>query len=61
MFLSACREVSKEFPNVRYDEEILDRVCLQVLPSVPRMLEDFTNMRGLRSPRTLHHTLTGSW
>jgi isocitrate dehydrogenase (NAD+) len=30
MFLSACREVSKEFPDVAYDEDLLDRVCLQV-------------------------------
>ncbi|KAJ7179086.1 mitochondrial NAD-dependent isocitrate dehydrogenase subunit 2 precursor [Mycena filopes] len=31
MFLSACREVSKEFPGVSYDEDLLDRVCLQVV------------------------------
>ncbi|KAF7301718.1 Isocitrate dehydrogenase [NAD] subunit, mitochondrial [Mycena indigotica] len=31
MFLSACREVSKEFPNVAYDEDLLDRVCLQIV------------------------------
>ena len=30
MFLSACREVAREFPDVTYDEELLDRVCLQV-------------------------------
>jgi isocitrate dehydrogenase (NAD+) len=30
MFLSACREVAKEFPDVTYDEDLLDRVCLQV-------------------------------
>lgn len=30
MFLSACREVSKEFPDVAYDEDLLDRVCLRV-------------------------------
>lgn len=30
MFLSACREVSKEFPDVVYDEDLLDRVCLRV-------------------------------
>ena len=30
MFLSACREVSKEFPDVKYDEDLLDRVCLRV-------------------------------
>ncbi|KAG6837430.1 hypothetical protein H0H93_009524 [Arthromyces matolae] len=29
MFLSACREVSKDFPEVKYDEDLLDRVCLQ--------------------------------
>ncbi|KAI6164910.1 hypothetical protein EDD17DRAFT_1558681 [Pisolithus thermaeus] len=31
MFLSACRQVSKEFPDVAYDEDLLDRVCLQVV------------------------------
>jgi isocitrate dehydrogenase (NAD+) len=31
MFLTACREVSKEYPNIAYDEDLLDRVCLQVL------------------------------
>jgi len=30
MFLSACREVSKDFPDINYDEDLLDRVCLQV-------------------------------
>ncbi|EIW82127.1 hypothetical protein CONPUDRAFT_164768 [Coniophora puteana RWD-64-598 SS2] len=31
MFLSACRQVSKEFPDITYDEDLLDRVCLQVV------------------------------
>lgn len=30
MFLSACRQVAKEFPDIKYDEDLLDRVCLQV-------------------------------
>lgn len=30
MFLSACRQVSNEFPDIAYDEDLLDRVCLQV-------------------------------
>ncbi|KAH9006826.1 mitochondrial NAD-dependent isocitrate dehydrogenase subunit 2 precursor [Lactarius hatsudake] len=30
MFLSACREVAKEFPDITYDEDLLDRVCLQI-------------------------------
>jgi hypothetical protein len=30
MFLSACREVAKSFPDITYDEDLLDRVCLQV-------------------------------
>jgi isocitrate dehydrogenase (NAD+) len=30
MFLSACRGVAKEFPDITYDEDLLDRVCLQV-------------------------------
>ncbi|KAI6004102.1 mitochondrial NAD-dependent isocitrate dehydrogenase subunit 2 precursor [Pisolithus albus] len=31
MFLSACRQVSKEFPDVAYDEDLLDRACLQIV------------------------------
>merc|ERR1712029_424777 len=31
MFLQACREVSKDFPNVKYDEDLLDRVCLRIV------------------------------
>lgn len=30
MFLTACRHVAKEFPNIKYDEDNLDRVCLSV-------------------------------
>lgn len=30
MFLSACRQVAKEFPDISYDEDLLDRACLQV-------------------------------
>lgn len=30
MFLSACRQVAKDFPDVAYDEDLLDRVCLNV-------------------------------
>ncbi|KAG8963266.1 NAD-dependent isocitrate dehydrogenase [Tulasnella sp. 419] len=30
MFLSACRHVAKDFPNIRYDEDNLDRVCLNI-------------------------------
>ncbi|KAK2466251.1 hypothetical protein APHAL10511_001893 [Amanita phalloides] len=39
MFLSACREVSKEFPDVAYDEDLLDRVCLQIVTN-PRPFSD---------------------
>ncbi|KIJ06723.1 isocitrate dehydrogenase, partial [Paxillus involutus ATCC 200175] len=31
MFLSACRQVSKDFPDISYDEDLLDRVCLQIV------------------------------
>ncbi|KAF8529130.1 hypothetical protein BU17DRAFT_80320 [Hysterangium stoloniferum] len=39
MFLSACRQVAKEFPDVAYDEDLLDRVCLQVCQN-PRPYAD---------------------
>jgi hypothetical protein len=30
MFLQACRAVAKEYPDVAYDEDLLDRTCLRV-------------------------------
>ena len=39
MFLSACRQVAKEFPQIQYDEDLLDRVCLQVCQN-PRPFAD---------------------
>ncbi|KDQ64554.1 hypothetical protein JAAARDRAFT_166944 [Jaapia argillacea MUCL 33604] len=39
MFLSACRQVSKEFPQITYDEDLLDRVCLQITQN-PRPYSD---------------------
>lgn len=31
MFLQACRAVAKEYPNVEYDEDLLDRACLRIV------------------------------
>jgi len=31
MFLTACRQVAKDFPNIKYDEDLLDRVCLRIV------------------------------
>ncbi|GAA5824667.1 hypothetical protein JCM10212_004705 [Sporobolomyces blumeae] len=31
MFLRACRELAPEYPDVKYDEDLLDRVCLRVV------------------------------
>ncbi|KIY49262.1 putative IDH2-isocitrate dehydrogenase subunit 2, mitochondrial [Fistulina hepatica ATCC 64428] len=39
MFLSACREVSKDFPDIAYDEDLLDRACLQITQN-PRPYSD---------------------
>jgi hypothetical protein len=39
MFLSACRQVSKEFPDVSYDEDLLDRVCLHIVTN-PKPFSD---------------------
>ena len=40
MFLSACRHVSKDFPDISYDEDLLDRVCLQVCCFVSCQIDD---------------------
>ncbi|KAJ9123900.1 NAD-dependent isocitrate dehydrogenase [Naganishia vaughanmartiniae] len=31
MFLQACRAVAKEYPNIHYDEDLLDRACLRIV------------------------------
>lgn len=31
MFLQACREVAKDYPNITYDEDLLDRACLRIV------------------------------
>ncbi|BGO98141.1 NAD-dependent isocitrate dehydrogenase [Rhodotorula toruloides] len=31
MFLRACRELAPEYPDIKYDEDLLDRVCLRVV------------------------------
>ncbi|KDN46822.1 hypothetical protein K437DRAFT_246356 [Tilletiaria anomala UBC 951] len=31
MFLHACRQVAKEFPDIQYDEDLLDRACLRIV------------------------------
>lgn len=55
MFLSACRQVSKDFPNIKYDEDNLDRVCLSVCylscTGVPPLMKCPD-----RSPQTQHLT-----
>ncbi|KAK1921203.1 isocitrate dehydrogenase [Papiliotrema laurentii] len=30
MFLTACRAVAKDYPDVKYTEDLLDRVCLRI-------------------------------
>ena len=30
MFLTACRAVAKDYPNIKYTEDLLDRVCLRI-------------------------------
>jgi hypothetical protein len=60
MFLSACREVSKDFPDVAYEEDLLDRVCLKVVYvpfSPPSGLMTF----GLRLLPILSRTPIVSW
>ncbi|CAO1634657.1 unnamed protein product [Sympodiomycopsis kandeliae] len=31
MFLHACRQVAKEYPDIAYDEDLLDRACLRIV------------------------------
>ncbi|KAF9519073.1 hypothetical protein BS47DRAFT_1337642 [Hydnum rufescens UP504] len=31
LFLDSCRKVAEEYPKIQYDEDLLDRVCLQIV------------------------------
>ncbi|KAI9216976.1 hypothetical protein BC828DRAFT_351941 [Blastocladiella britannica] len=31
MFLETCRNVAKEYPEIKFDEQLLDRACLQIV------------------------------
>lgn len=57
MFLSACRQVSKDFPAIAYDEDLLDRVCLQVSLNNVGIEWDWSNCH-LRSCKILSPILT---
>jgi len=60
MFLSACREVSKDFPDINYDEDLLDRVCLQVRKYPhPSLFSDVKSITRLLPTRGLSPTV--SW
>ncbi|EIE82437.1 hypothetical protein G6F46_003401 [Rhizopus delemar] len=39
LFLDVCKQVSKEFPNIKFDDVLLDRACLHIT-SDPSIYED---------------------
>ena len=52
MFLSACRQVSKDFPGISYDEDLLDRVCLQVRRiDIPSVYPSERGLQVVQNPR----------
>lgn len=53
MFLSACRQVSKDFPDVTYDEDLLDRVCLHVRAPCLVLVHRLTIAVDCAKPATL--------
>jgi hypothetical protein len=72
MFLSACRAVAKDYPNIAYDEDLLDRACLRVsVPSLTVLLLHMLKvdaaisldvmMLSHRLCKTPSRMLTGSW
>jgi isocitrate dehydrogenase (NAD+) len=60
MFLSACRQVAKEFPDIAYDEDLLDRVCLQVR-SLFYVSISYLIRTIIRLCKTRDLTLIASW
>ena len=61
MFLSACRQVARDYPGIAYDEDLLDRVCLQVIDfSFATHHLEADSMRT-RLRKILRHTLIALW
>ena len=34
LFLSTARDVAKEYPEIKFDAELLDNTCLRVTPTL---------------------------
>ena len=57
MFLTACRAVAKDYPNIAYDEDLLDRVCLRVsyiaLPPMSQLTRQIAQDPGPYADRVM--------
>ena len=49
MFLRACRELAAEYPAIKYDEDLLDRVCLRVVQDPAPYADRVMVMPNVRS------------
>jgi len=38
LFLECCREVAKKYPQIQYDEEPLDNICLKLVQN-PKVVD----------------------
>ena len=66
MFLEACRAVAKDYPEVKYEEDLLDRVCLRVVQnpapyaSQVMVMPNLVRWRGGEAALTSRRTATFS-
>lgn len=58
MFLEACRAVAKDYPEVKYEEDLLDRVCLRVVQNPAPYASQVMVMPNLVRRRTGDAPLT---
>jgi len=47
LFLDTCLQVSKEFPNIRFDDVLLDRACLHIVEDPAHYAETVMVMPNL--------------
>lgn len=50
MFLRACRELAAEYPKIKYDEDLLDRVCLRIVQDPAPYADRVMVMPNVRFP-----------
>lgn len=60
LFLKACKAVAERYPNITYEEMIVDNTCMQ-LASKPNQFDVMVTPKLLRQPVRQHRGRAGGW